>query len=80
MPEASFPILARDSAFPRVMKAEDAGLVKCVCRRAERISSMQSPEPIAICVTKIFFPLAVFWPSALKACVASLIQFSFSDP
>src|SRR5215831_11742123 len=76
----SFPVFARDSAFPSLMNAAEAGLARWACIRPERILSIDSPEPMGRARTKIVFPLCVFARLRLNAAVTSLIHFSFSEP
>src|SRR5262245_28137347 len=79
-PTRSLPVLVRESAFPSLMKAAEAGLIRSGWRAPERISSTTSPDPIGIAWTWIRFPAAVRWFPWLKAAVVSSIQFCFSDP
>jgi hypothetical protein len=74
------PVRARDCALPSVMKALEAGLVRCALRVSDSSSSIASPEPIGSAVTATTCPAAVFRPRRLKTSVVSLIQASFSEP
>src|SRR5262249_10243871 len=78
-PIRSLPVFDRDSAFPSLMNAADAGLAMCACNRPDKMLSIVSPEPMGIARTKIGLPLEVFAPLRLNAAVTSLIHFSFSD-
>src|SRR5262249_4656544 len=79
-PIRSFPYLLCDCAFPSLMNAPEAGLMRSGWRRPSITSSMASPEPIGIACTKIGLLLLVRWFSRLKLSVAWLIHFSFSEP
>src|SRR5215831_15576995 len=79
-PIRSFPYLLCDCAFPSLMNAPEAGLMRSGWRRPSITSSMASPEPIGIACTKIGLLLLVRWFSRLKLSVTSLIHFSFSEP
>src|SRR5271165_1819273 len=77
---SSWPVLLCDLALPNLMKAPDAGLIRCGCRVPSRTSSMHSPEPMGIARTNIRLPPCARWSSRLNLSVTSLIQRSFSDP
>jgi len=76
----SCPVFERDSAFPSLIKAAEAGLARCACSWPERMFSMVSPEPMGMARTKMGFPLFVFALLRLNSLVISVIHFSFSEP
>src|SRR5215469_3878298 len=76
----SFPVLERDSAFPSLIKAAEAGLARCACSRPGRMLSIVSPGPMGMARTKMGFPLFVFALLRLNSLVTPVIHFSFSEP
>src|SRR5262249_39471322 len=79
LPNNSLPPLALASALPRMMNALLAGLLRWALRFSVSNSSMHSPLPMGMAVTRMV-RAPTLAPDWLNAAVTSLIQVSFSEP